>query len=217
MTEERFQQFLRDAAQDYNRPPEAPREEIWRAIQAIRRERRERPRPQWLHRVLAAPSVRWGVGIAAALVIGIGVGRLSMRGDVAGEAGAVAENGGAAGAEAAFQWVTAQHLGQVETLLTGFRVDARLGRPVAQSGGAARELLSTTRLLLDSPVSEDQALRSLLEDVELVLAQIALFSSRRAPEELEIIDRSIEQRSVLLRLHSAVGAQPSLTGVQGVL
>lgn len=216
MTEERYQQFLRDAAQDYNRPPEAPREEIWRAIQAAREENERRQERRWI-RVGAAPWVRWGVGIAAALVIGIGIGRLSLRGGSEGEAVAVAENGGAAGAEAALQWVTAQHLGQVETLLTGFRVDARQGRPVARSAGSARELLSTTRLLLDSPVSDDLALRSLLEDVELVLAQIALYPGQRGPEELEFIDRSMEQRSVLLRLHSAVGAEPSLTGVQGVL
>ena len=36
MTEDRFARLLRDAAQDYHRPPETPREDLWRRIAAAR-------------------------------------------------------------------------------------------------------------------------------------------------------------------------------------
>ena len=42
---------------------------------------------------------------------------------------------------------------------------------------AARSLLGTNRLLLDSPVATDPRMRQLLEDLELVLAQIAQLSA----------------------------------------
>jgi hypothetical protein len=227
MTEERFQEFLRGAAQDYHRPPETPREEMWQAIQAERRERveeLERQAWRWPHRVARSPWVRWGVGIAAALVVGVAIGRFSERGQpvetaAAPSGRAAVEAGAARGAELAapYRWVATEHLGRVETFLTGFRVDARQGQPVSDPTGSARQLLSSTRLLLDSPASDDPRLRNLLEDIELVLAQIAQFRGESDGEELDLIDDSIEQRSVLLRLQSVVSAQAARAGSQGVL
>jgi hypothetical protein len=208
MTEERFQEFLRGAAQDYHRPPETPREEMWQAIQAERRERveeLERQAWRWPHRVARSPWVRWGVGIAAALVVGVAIGRFSERGQpvetaAAPSGRAAVEAGAARGAELAapYRWVATEHLGRVETFLTGFRVDARQGQPVSDPTGSAR-------------------LRNLLEDIELVLAQIAQFRGESDGEELDLIDDSIEQRSVLLRLQSVVSAQAARAGSQGVL
>ena len=42
MTEDRFERFVRQAAQDYHRPPETPREELWRRIATVREARRRR-------------------------------------------------------------------------------------------------------------------------------------------------------------------------------
>ncbi len=222
MTEEKFQEFLRDAAQDYHRPPEPPRAEMWQAIRAARRaQEAERARRawRWQRRAVRSPLVRWGVGIAAALVIGVGIGRLMPRGggtQLAGGPGAepAAET---AGPGAAYQLAATQHLGQVEVFLTSFRVDARTGRSVSDSPAEARQLLSTTRLLLDSPASDDAQMRTLLEDIELVLVQIAQFAGERDDEELDLIDDGMERRSVLLRLQTALTGQPSMVGVQGVL
>src|SRR5258705_311631 len=67
MTEDRFEERLRQAAQDYHRPPATPREELWNRIAAARAarpaalERRSRrptidhPGPGPTHRV-AAPA-----------------------------------------------------------------------------------------------------------------------------------------------------------------
>lgn len=218
MTEEKFQEFLRDAAQDYHRPPEPPRAEMWQAIRAARRAH-EAERARRAGGVFRSPLVRWGVGVAAALVIGIGIGRLMPRG--AGtqlaegpDAESAAET---ARPSAAYRYAATDHLGQVEMFLTAFRVDARSGRPVSDSPDQARQLLSTTRLLLDSPASADAQLRMLLEDVELVLVQISQFAGPQDDEELDLIDDSMERRSVLLRLQTALTGQPGMAGVQGVL
>jgi hypothetical protein len=75
----RFDEILREAAQDYNRPPGTPRELMWNRIEARREAGRERrdagviPMRRPTHR----HWLRWGVGIAAALALGFGLGRMS--------------------------------------------------------------------------------------------------------------------------------------------
>jgi hypothetical protein len=117
----------------------------------------------------------------------------------------------------AYQWATTQHFSQVETFLTGFRIDSRQGRYVSDASGSASDLLSMTRLFMDSPSTNDAELRTLLEDIELVLVQIARYSDQAPSVELELIDESIEQRSVLFRLRSAMSAAPAGTVHQGAL
>src|SRR5207247_40330 len=72
MTDDRFDERLRDAAQDYHRPPATPREELWRRIAAVRAARRQRV-------MVLRPALRWGAGIAAVLALGIAIGRWSAR------------------------------------------------------------------------------------------------------------------------------------------
>ena len=63
MTDEKFAEFIQKTAQDYNRPPEAPRAEMWARIEAVRAKRRgERE----LERQ-ARPWLRWGLAAAAVL------------------------------------------------------------------------------------------------------------------------------------------------------
>jgi hypothetical protein len=111
----------------------------------------------------------------------------------------------------------AQYLSRTETLLTGFRTEARAGMPDAQFAAQARDLLATTRLMLDSPASQDARLKSLLEDLELVLAQISQLPARGDSEGVQLINQGLEQRSVLLRLRSAVPAGPGPVRTQGAL
>ena len=99
----------------------------------------------------------------------------------------------------------------------GFRADARSGVPVAAASPDARNLLATTRLLMDSPISRDVMLQQLLEDVELVLTQIASYGGESDSGELELIDESLDQRSVLFRLHAVTDAEPTGAPIQGVL
>lgn len=208
MTEDRFERLLRDAAQDYHRPPETPREDLWRRIAAAREARRRR------RAIVRGPWPRWGMGIAAVLALGIGIGRWSAHG--APDTVTVAA---ARGDQAALPYrvAAARYLSRTETLLTGFRTEARAGTPDWQFTAQARDLLGTTRLMLDSPAGNDPRLKSLLEDLELVLAQIAQLPSSGQREDVQLIDQALEQRSVLLRLRSAVPAGPGPMRSQGAL
>jgi hypothetical protein len=61
----------------------------------------------------------------------------------------------------------------------------------------------------------DPRTRLLLEDLELVLAEIAQLSPRSRAEDLELIREGIEQGDVMPRLRTAVPAGSAST--QGVL
>jgi hypothetical protein len=76
-----------------------------------------------------------------------------------------------------------------------------------QAARWARDVLSSTRLLLDSPASRDPQLRALLADLELVLAQIVQLSGTPLQAgERELIERAMRDRDLLPRLRSAVPA-----------
>ena len=209
MTDDRFEEFLRETADGYHRPGEVPREEMWAAIEEVRRAGRpvrRIGRPAW---------VVWAAGVAAALLMGVAIGRFWGGPGAVPVAELPSEPSGAA--DGAYKWAAAEHLGRVETFLTGFQIDARLGRPVNATGESASDLLSMTRILLDAPSSDDVQLRALLEDVELVLAQVAAYTVRAPLAELDFIDESIEQRSVLFRLRTAMSDGPAATALQGAL
>ncbi len=158
MMDDRFDDVLRDLAQDYNPPPETPRELMWARIQAVRQER-ERRRQQL--RVLYSPWTRWGVGIAAALAIGIGIGRFALQqGPGVGPVAVIPEPAAATAgspkpSQLAYRMTATQHLSRAELFLTSFRASAQPGVADAEFWSGAGELLSSTRLLLDSPVADD--------------------------------------------------------------
>ena len=65
MTDRQFEEFLRNAAQEYNRPPEGtPEHEIWAGIDEARRDGWQRG--QWRE---AAPWWSWGRGVAATIAL----------------------------------------------------------------------------------------------------------------------------------------------------
>ena len=68
-------------------------------------------------------------------------------------------------------------------------------------------VLSSTRLLIDSPAGRDPQMRALFTDLELVLAQIVQLSGTPLQaSERELIDRAMRDRDLLPRLRSAVPA-----------
>jgi hypothetical protein len=105
-----------------------------------------------------------------------------------------------------YRAATLQHLVQAEVLLTSFRAEARGGAVDQQVAEWARDLLSTTRLLLDSPAAADPQLRRLLDDLEVLLAQIAQLPAQRGRGEADLIDEAVEQRDVITRLRTAIPA-----------
>jgi hypothetical protein len=109
----------------------------------------------------------------------------------------------------AYQLTTMQHLSEAEALLTSFRTRSPADQQMdAQLGAWARQLLSNTRLLLDSPVANDPQRRPLLEDLELVLVQIVQLSPGSTPQDRELIEKTLQQDHVMTRLRTAIPAGP---------
>jgi hypothetical protein len=204
MRQEQFERLLAEAAKEYHRPPETPRDEMWAEIGRQRRQGRQSP--------LWRPWMGWGLGMAAALLLGMALGRMGGNGGDAATvaAGESTPESGDAVLRTAYEYATAEHLRRAETFLMLFQGDAQRGAVDEAAAAPAEDLLLRTRLLLDSPVAEDPALRTVLDDLELVLAQIVQLRAGRSrfAEELEYIDQGIEQRGVLLKLRSAMGPGP---------
>jgi hypothetical protein len=213
MNDDRLETQLRDATRDYNRPPETPREEMWAAIQAERLRRRSSPRV-----VVLRPAWRWGIGMAAVLVLGIAIGWWLRPGPTTAPGSPASIATRRPGDDIAYQVAAAQYLSRAEALLTGFRADVRPGERIdPQFQAQARELLGSTRLLLDSPAGRNLRLKPLLEDLEVVLAQIAFLSASRDTADVELINQGIDQRSVLTRLQTAIPTGSVPAHAQGVI
>lgn len=309
MKPEAIDDLVREAARDtYHPPPPTPREEIWAAIERARASEiavpgtGAEPRPRLLHakRPAATRLPWWGLGFAATLALGIGIGHgvanygTERSGPESSDPATMAVTGAetpapaspaSAGTDsieerlpsiaapsagrppraglplhagrpphadlpphtdfagapdiklmarsprhstprpavgtddrransqsdaraAAFHLAALEHLGRTEYLVTAFQSDIRTGHVDPGLEGWARELLATTRLLLDSPAATEPRLEGLLRDLELVLVQIAQYPASRTPDELELIDQAILQNDVVTRLRLTVPAGP---------
>ncbi len=220
--DDRLDEQMRSAASGYNRPPdEVPRESIWTAIQAARAAVAPRPTAVSPIRGTIRRWVPIAAGIAATLLIGVSLGRWTAHEEVA-RAGATspaalgtreASSGGDRPASLApYQVATMQHFSQAEALLVSFRTQSPQARLDRRVESWARDLLGTTRLLLDSPAGDDAERRQLLERLELVLAQIAQLGVGNEGEERQLIDRSIEKDDMMSRLRSAIPAGAAVSG-----
>ena len=109
-----------------------------------------------------------------------------------------------------YRLAAVQTLTQAEALLTAYRTtDLATRNPAAakQLSQWGREVLSSTRLLLDSPAGDDPQLRALLDDVELVLVQIIRLSgSPLDASERALIDGAMRDHDLLPRIRTAVPA-----------
>ena len=204
--EDQLDESLRAAARDYHAPPPTPRDAMWRAIEAQRRvERARRPATRrWIPWVAAAA--------AALIALGVGLGRLSAPSGPAGPAATpVATTPAPRVNETAYRLATVEHLGQSEAFLTLFRASVRSDGQERLASATARQLLATNRLLLDSPAAQDRRTRVLLQDLELVLAEIAQLSPGGPAEDRKLIREGLERGGVLSRLRTVVpaGATPT--------
>lgn len=201
-----FDDLLRDAARTYNQPPDRrqmPLDQMWREVdaQVFGSARRATRRSYWL-------------GLAAALVVGIGIGRISLSSvhtPAATVATAPRPNAGhvdsmSTSRPEALDPVTSKYFGQAAALLIALPSQATGRASDPRFTTRANELLLTTRLLLDSRASQDPKLRNLLEDLELVLVQVVQLAkdrNRGRQTELDLIQQALEQRDVIPRLRIA--------------
>lgn len=219
MNDDERDAMIRRLAQDSLQPPPAPREEIWRRIEMERKggttdRRTDGP-------AVTTLPVRWArvlvpLALAATLALAFGLGRMSAPLTPSRQAAEPSSRRADESSLTAHRLVAAEYLGRTEVFLTDFRAAASTGQPDETASREARRLLGTTRLLLDSPAAEDVRLRALLEDLELVLAEIAQLQRERR-EDLNLITDGLDQRGTLGRLRAAVPAGGTPASTQGVL
>jgi len=104
----------------------------------------------------------------------------------------------------AYTVATAQHLTAAEAMLTAFKGDLSQGRMDAEISAWGKDLLSNTRLLLDSPAARDPVRRKLLQDLELVLVQIVQLSPKSSARDRDLIRGALADDQVLTRLRTAI-------------
>jgi hypothetical protein len=207
---------MRDAAETFHRPPEPPPiEEMWAEIEARAGFRAattiESVTPITAARRRGFRVPTWAAA-AATLVLGIGIGRVSTSvGHTAVDAKSPAVNVASATPvpsdtllDRPYAIEASQYLGQTAALLTSLSSDAKTASGDAQFSMRASDLLARTRLLMDSPAANEPAMRNLLEDLELVLAQVVRLRGTGTRTDLDIINRALEQRDVIPRLRTAV-------------
>jgi hypothetical protein len=212
MDDNRFNDVIRELPRSFNEPPPPPLDEMWTVIEeahfdapvSISKPRGFASRAPWL-------------AAAAALVLGIGLGRYLPRGANPSEPApsAIAANSttptpDTSAVADAYRDQTNRYLGQAAALLISLPARDASGKTDATFATKATDLLVTTRLLIDSPAAtQDPKLHSLLEDLELVLVQIARLHTEKNKGDLDLIHQAVEQGDVLSRLNSAVATTQS--------
>jgi hypothetical protein len=200
--DDRFDMWLREAGASYNAPPAhapIPREEMWRAISAARSARLVPRTSRWFR----SP---WTLAAAAAVLVavGIGIGRLSETSPQIADVRPAVSDSGVAGT---YDVATRRHLTSAEAFVTAVRMSSYASADTSVRRWA-RDLLTDTRLLLDSPASEDARRRALLQDLELLLVQIMQLENSRTSDTNELLFDKAHQDQLLTRLRANVLAGP---------
>lgn len=207
---------VRELARDYNEPDALGtdrRAALWQRISpeaAVTKHRSPAPRRRRWWAVMS-------VGAVAALLFGIAIGQRIPAGPALLTETEEAPRWSQDTAEALYQMVARDYLGRTETLLTEFRMAALRPSPESPvslgAGDPARawaeDLLVETRLLLDSPAAKDLRLQALLEELELVLAEIVQVGD---DVDRSTIREELDRRALLLRVREGIPAKDGSRG-----
>ncbi len=188
---------IRMARETYHVPPEPDLDAMWRRIEIRRGARMQRTRDAECR----ARAWGWVAGAAAAVVVAFSLGRWSAATTPAAvdDARVIAEQ--SSRIPAPVNTVATQLLGQTAELLTAIPVNGDDPGSDARFAQQASDLLVTTRLLLDARGAQnDPSLRVLLEDLELVLAQVARLHAGESRTERELITEALAQQDLVPRI-----------------
>jgi hypothetical protein len=220
MTDERIEGLINEAAASYRVPKDPPLDAM---LARIEREHFDAPRAGGdaggheattdvvpLSRPRSRSPRRWlapAAGIAATLLVGIGIGRVTAP-PVAAELPPfvdATDRGDSTRLPAdPLRRTTSTFLRDAETLLASAPLEANAVD--AEFVATSRLMLSSTRLLLDSPAAGDPVMRAMLEDLELILAQFARLRSAPRAEELTFIADAMDERDVVPRLRTVAAS-----------
>ena len=207
MDDDQFEEVIRDLPRNFNSPPPPPLDEMWSVIEDAHFDAPQ-AKPTSRSSFLSTPWLA-----AATLLVGIGIGAVIPRVKSSSPAQPIVEAAATPDTSAvaeAYRDQTNHYLGQAAALLISLPAKDASKKADSTFANKAADLLVTTRLLIDSPAaSQDPKLSSLLEDLELVLVQIARLRSERSRGDLDLIHQAVEQGDVLSRLNSVVATNQS--------
>ncbi len=200
--EERFDAWLQQVAGEYHRPGRVPSDVMWTAIEQGLANASTR------RRGLRRPRTWPAYAVAAALLLAIGLGsgywwagrarpdpsRQTMTAGLA-----------TAGFTGTFDAALQTHMANAEAFLVAYRGGAPAGSDVHVREWA-RDVLGTTRLMMDASAAVDPARRLLLQDLELVLVQIVQLPDSAPAADRVLIDRSLKREHLLTRLRTSIPA-----------
>lgn len=212
-----FDAWIAKAAPRINEPGATPRAEMWREIQGAMRASQAAQSGD-VPGVTPLRRTPWKLMsvIAAALLLGVALDRMVLRRADRAEPQVASLPPAPADTVAVtrlYRMAASQTLTQAEALLIAYRATSETQRAAigaAQLGQWGRQVLGSTRLLIDSPAGHDPQLRALLEDLELVLVQIIRLSGPSPdPTDREHVDRALKDRNLLPRIRTAAPAVPA--------
>jgi hypothetical protein len=209
-----------EAVEETDNDVDVPREMMWARIQRDRRRAAGiTPRHGWW-----SVRTRQVAAVAAVLVGGVAIGRYvvpAAQGPAAAAVDTVASARGNPLSPEALASMPAtndpahvamtEHLARTVALLTTVRDEDPMLGPGADITPWARELLTTTRLLLDQPQLRDDRTRRLLQDLELVLIQIVQ-ARGTAPETQRAPRETMRETNLLTRVRALVTASANAEG-----
>lgn len=209
MSDKDLERRLAELRDHWRVADEPPLDRMWERIETDAFTAPRRFLPRWIRPMLP---------LAATLILGFGIGQLAPRlfdpvpADSAQLASALDQrmpvrNVGAQ--DIPFVGLATDYLERVTALLVTLAGNTRDGKSLEYSTTQARDLLATTRLLMDSPQPLGAHLRGLLDDLELVLAQIARLPARPDAPDVYLIDQALDQRDVIPRLRVYLAEHPS--------
>jgi hypothetical protein len=207
----KYDDFIDREAKGYRAGVRPPADAMWSRIEADVADAIAKP-DRRISRHL--PWIVAVSGMAAALVIGVAIGRRSPAippVQPGGTTQVAVGNDSARGA--LMRETTVNHLVQTEMFLTEVRADLKTGRSDPSRADRSRSLLARTRLLLANDASSAPAVERLLEDLELVLAEIAALPDTGLRRQLDarLLDDRLSAGTVLPRIRTIV-PPPSATG-----
>jgi hypothetical protein len=209
-------EMISRAAKGYQAKSQPPADAMWSRIEGDVADAIRKPEPR-IGRHL--PWLAAGVGIAAALVIGVAIGRRSTQNDARTSATTVATTGITLARadtirDAQVRALTLSHFAQAESFLTEVRADLKTGRNDPDRDSRSRELLARTRLIMASDTRRAPAVEQLLQDLELVLAGIAALpdSGTHAPNDVRLVDERIRVGSMLPRIRTILPSPQAISG-----
>ena len=201
---------ISEMARNHNQPPEVPRDRMWEKIDAARVDRRGVLQPDFTPRRRPVFRImRLAAGVAAILVLGVFIGRMTLK--------ATGPTPGAIPAPVAaldhktvdpelrkdiYSLAARDLFSRADFLLTDFKVRSCGKDDMGEVPDWAGGMLIQTRLLMDTSVAEDAEMKYLLEELELVLAQIVGLSRNNCARDMAWIRKGLQDRSTIDRLRT---------------